>query len=37
VGLPGNPEFQEAPLREALPISSYQEPQTIDVPDRLLN
>ena len=37
VGLPGNPEFQEAPLRPALPIPAYREPHTIDVPDHLLN
>jgi alpha-amylase len=35
--LPGNPGFQEAPLRAALPIPVYQHPQTIDVPDRVLN
>jgi alpha-amylase len=37
VGLPGNPEFQEAPLRPALPIPVYRDPQTIDVLDHLLN
>ncbi|ACL55246.1 alpha-amylase C-terminal beta-sheet domain-containing protein [Methylobacterium nodulans] len=37
VGLSGNPAFQEAPLRAPLPIPIYRDPQTIDVPDRLLN
>jgi alpha-amylase len=37
VGLPGNPELQQAPLRAALPAPNYQEPQRIDVPDHLLN
>jgi alpha-amylase len=37
LGLPGNPGFQEAPLKPALPIPLYREPQTIEVPDRLLN
>jgi alpha-amylase len=37
LGLPGNPGFQEAPLKPALPIPRYREPQTIEVPDRLLN
>jgi hypothetical protein len=37
VGLPGNPEFREAPPRAALPVPVYQEPHAIEVPDRLLN
>lgn len=37
VGLPGNPEFRQASLKDALPIPSYREPRTIEVPDDLLN
>jgi alpha-amylase len=37
VGLPGNPAFQQAPLEAALPVPDYQEPETIEVPDDLLN
>jgi alpha-amylase len=37
LGLPGNPGFQEAPLKGALPIPVYREPYTIEVPDRLVN
>lgn len=37
VSLPGNPEVQEAPLREALPIPAYREPASIEVADRDLN
>jgi alpha-amylase len=37
VGLPGNPPFQEAPLKPPLPVPTYQKPETIDVPDSSLN
>jgi alpha-amylase len=37
LGLPGNPGFQEAPLKGAQPIPVYREPYTIEVPDRLVN
>lgn len=37
VKLPGNPEVQKAPLKVALPIPDYQEPQSIEVPDEVLN
>ena len=37
VGLPGNPEVQQAPLRAALPIPDYREPESFDIPDDLLN
>ena len=37
VGLPGNPPFQEASRKPPLPAPSYQKPETIDVPDNLLN
>jgi hypothetical protein len=37
VKLPGNPEVQQAPLKVALPIPDYQEPQSIEVPDEVLN
>jgi hypothetical protein len=33
VGLPGNPEFQQAARRDALPVPEYQPAQKIDVPD----
>lgn len=37
VGLPGNPEVQQASLREALPVPDYTEPGSIEVPDELLD
>ena len=37
VKLPGNPEKQLAPLKAALPVPVYQDPQSIEVPDELLN
>jgi hypothetical protein len=37
VGLPGNPGFQQAPLRGALPIPDYTEPGSFDISDDLLN
>jgi alpha-amylase len=37
VRLPGDPEFLQAPLKAALPLPEYREPQTIEVPDRLLD
>jgi alpha-amylase len=37
VGLPGNPPFQEAPRKPPLPVPTYQKPESIDVPDSLLN
>jgi hypothetical protein len=37
VALPQNPEVRQAPLKAALPIPDYREPQTIDVSDNLLN
>ena len=36
-GLPGNPAFRQAPLKPALPVPAYRDPQTIDVPDQALN
>ena len=36
VGLPGNPEVRQAPLRPALPIPAYREPQSFEVPDSAL-
>ena len=36
VGLPGNPEVRQAPLKPALPIPAYREPQIIEVPDSAL-
>jgi alpha-amylase len=33
VGLPGNPEFQQAPLKHALPVPTYRAPATIAVND----
>lgn len=37
VGLPGNPDVQQAPLKRGLPIPSYQHPESIEVHDELLN
>jgi len=37
VGLPGNPEVQQAPLNEGLPIPQYREAKEIAVNDNLLN
>ena len=38
VGLPGNPVFQDAPLKGAItPVPTYQKPETISVPDSMLN
>ncbi|HVJ79959.1 MAG TPA: alpha-amylase family glycosyl hydrolase [Planctomycetia bacterium] len=37
VGLPGNPEVQQAPAKPPLPIPVYQRPESIDVPDDWLN
>jgi alpha-amylase len=37
VGLPGNPDFQNARLNDSLPIPEFQEPADIDVPDAWLN
>jgi alpha-amylase len=37
VKLPGNPEVQQAPLRPALPVPAYREPQGISIPDEWLN
>ena len=37
VKLPGNPEVQQAALKGPLPIPAYREPETIEVPDALLN
>jgi hypothetical protein len=37
VGLPGNPPFQQAPLKGPLPLPDYRAPDTIDVPDSSLN
>ncbi len=37
VGLPGNPEVQQAPLNDGLPIPQYQEAKEIMVNDKLLN
>jgi alpha-amylase len=36
VGLPGNPQVRQAPLRAALPVPAYRDPRTVDVPDALL-
>lgn len=32
VGLPGDPEIQQVPLKEPFPIPTYQEPDSIQVP-----
>jgi hypothetical protein len=37
VGLPGNPEVQQAAIKSPLPIPEYRKPETIDVPDDWLN
>ncbi|TVR98547.1 MAG: alpha-amylase [Rhodospirillales bacterium] len=37
VGLPGNPEVQQASLNDPLPVPEYREPDTIEVPDAWLN
>ena len=37
VGIAGNPEVQQAPLKAALPVLDYQDPTAIKVPDDLLN
>jgi alpha-amylase len=37
VELPGNPAPQTAPVKAALPVPAYQSPDTIQVPDHLLN
>ncbi len=37
VGLPGNPDFQQAPLKTALPVPEYRGPEEIAVPDEWLN
>ncbi len=36
VGLPGNPELQQAPRREAFPVPAYRPAREIDVPDEWL-
>lgn len=35
VKLPGNPWVQQAPLKDAFPIPTYQAPETIQIPDNL--
>ncbi len=37
VGLPGNPDFQQAPLKTPLPVPEYRGPEEIAVPDEWLN
>lgn len=37
VKLPGNPEVQQAPLKEAFTLPEYQAPESITVEDALLN
>jgi alpha-amylase len=37
VGLPGNPEVRQAPLRSPFPVPDYKKPEDIDVPDEWLN
>lgn len=37
VGLPGNPPFQQAPMRGPLPVPEPKDPATITVSDALLN
>lgn len=37
VGLPGNPEVQQAPFKNALPVPQYQEAKDIAVNDELLH
>lgn len=37
LGLPGNPEVQQAPLKGPLPIPTYRDPSAIDVPDAWLH
>lgn len=36
VGLPGNPDVQQAPRRAALPVPAYRDPATIAIPDAWL-
>jgi hypothetical protein len=36
VKLPDNPQVQQAPLKPALPIPTYQQPEDINVPDEWL-
>jgi alpha-amylase len=37
VGLPGNPEVKQAPLKAAFPIPEMKKPEQIDVPDSWLD
>ncbi|MBO0699671.1 MAG: hypothetical protein J2P46_14845 [Zavarzinella sp.] len=37
VGLPGNPDVREAPLKGPLPVPEYRRPEDIDVPDDWLD
>jgi alpha-amylase len=37
ISLPGNPPVQNAPLKAALPVPQFREPQQIDIPDDWLN
>jgi alpha-amylase len=37
VGSPGNPEVQQAPLKNAFDVPVYKKPETIDVPDDWLD
>jgi alpha-amylase len=37
VGIPGNPEVQQAPLKPAFPVPAYKTPDQIDVPDDWLD
>jgi alpha-amylase len=37
VKLPGNPQVQQAPYKETLPIPEYRDPHSINVPDEWLN
>src|SRR5262249_51824797 len=36
VGIAGNPEVQQAPLKDALPVPEYKTPDQITVPDEWL-
>jgi alpha-amylase len=37
ISLPGNPEFRQAPLKDAFPIPQYQDPNTISISEELVN
>jgi hypothetical protein len=37
VGLPGNPEFPPAPLKQSIPAPDFREPAVIEIPDNQLD